>query len=293
MLTPPSHPTKSPRISVAVLLAAFALALPLHGQLPTMSDVDRNRNAAASGPLPEWDVALVKPHAPDDRTMSWQMTDDSVSLKNLALEQLICAAWDVKPYQLSGLNGWMKSSRFDLTAKVASEDLATYKKLSTPQRLTMLQRLLTERFSLKIHAETKTLPVYDLVVDKGGSKLKPTTVIEPPSEEEAKAHPEKYKKGSLMYGPGVYDGTGVGIHSLASQLANVLERPVNDKTGLTGSYDIKLRFRKDQSGTDNGDEADRPPLLTAVQEQLGLKLVPDKGPVETLVIDAAQPPEAN
>jgi uncharacterized protein (TIGR03435 family) len=287
---------KSLRTVSSVLLPALVFILfarSLHAQLPTMSDVDRNGNAAATGPLPDWDVAVVKPHAPDDRTMSWQMTDDSMSLKNLSLGQLICAAWDVKPYQLSGLNGWMKDSSFDLTAKVSSDDLATYKKLSTAQRLQMLQRLLAERFKLKLHNETKTLPLYNLVVDKGGSKLKPTTAIEPPSEEEAKANPDKYRKGSMMYGPGMFDGTGVGIHSLTSQLANVLEKPVNDQTDLKGLYDIKLRFRKEQTASDNGEEADKPPILTAVQEQLGLKLVPDKGPVETLVVDAAQPPEAN
>jgi uncharacterized protein (TIGR03435 family) len=287
---------KSLRTAPSVVLPTLAfilLAPPLHAQLPTMSDVDRNGNAAAAGPLPEWDVAVVKSHAPDDPTMSWQMTDDSMSLKNLTLGQLICAGWDMKPYQLSGLNGWMNDGRFDLTAKVSSDDLATYKKLSTPQRLQMLQRLLIERFSLKLHKETKTLPIYNLVVDKGGPKFKPTTAIEAPSREEAKANPDKYKKGSMMYGPGMYDGTGVGIHSLTSQLANVLEKPVNDQTGLTGLYDIKLRFRKDQAAPDNGEEADKPPLLTAVQEQLGLRLVPDKGPVETLAIDAAKPPEAN
>jgi uncharacterized protein (TIGR03435 family) len=258
-----------------------------------MSDVDRSSNAAASGPLPEWDVAVVKPHAPDDSTMSWQMTSDSVSLRGLALEQMICSAWDVKPYQVSGLMSWMKDSRFDLTAKVSSDDVAAYKKLSTEQRLEMLQRLLAERFQLKVHKEMKILPTYDLIVDKGGSKLKVNTAPEAPSEEEAKANPDKYRKGFMTYGPGIFDGSGVAIHSLTSQLANVLEKPVNDKTGLTALYDIKLRFRREEAATDNGDDADKPPILTAVQEQLGLKLVPSKGPVETLVVDAAQLPEAN
>jgi uncharacterized protein (TIGR03435 family) len=271
----------------------LAFALPLHAQLPTMSDVDRGTNPPASGPLPEWDVAVVKPHPPDDPAMMWQTTDDSVRLLNLPLEMLICSAWDLKPYQLSGLNGWMKSTGFDVTAKVGADDLAAYKKLNDAQRRQMLQKLLTQRFQLKVHTETKTLPIYNLVVDKTGSKLKPTTSIDPPSEEEQRANPDKYKKGSMAMGPGMYEGTGVSLRSLASQLSNAVSKPVHDTTGLTGLYDIKLHYRKDETAPDNPDDADNPSIFSAVEEQLGLKLVPDKGPVDTLVIDAAQKPEAD
>jgi uncharacterized protein (TIGR03435 family) len=258
-----------------------------------MSDVDRRNTAPAAGPLPEWDVAVLKPHAVDDNSMMWQMTTDSVILKNLPLEQMICSAWDLKPYQVSGLSGWMKDTGYDLTAKVSSDDVAVYKKLSVAQRREMLQKLLDERFQLKVHMETKTLPVYDLVVDKGGSKLKVTTALEPPSEEEAKANPDKYKKGFMTMGPGRYEGTGVPVRSLASQLANAVEKPVHDATGLTGLYDITLHYRPEETAPDNGGDADAPSVFLAVQEQLGLKMLPGKGPVETLVVDAAQKPEAN
>jgi uncharacterized protein (TIGR03435 family) len=277
----------------AASVAALMLAVPLRAQLPTMSDVDRGDSVAASGPLPEWDVAVVKPHAVDDHTMSWQVTADSVLLVGLPLEQMICSAWDLKPYQVSGLSGWMTNTGFDLTAKVSSDDVAAYRKLSVAQRRQMLQKLLSERFQLKVHMETKTMPIYDLVVDKSGSKLKPTTAIEPPSEEEAKANPDKYKKGLMTMGPGLYEGTGVPVRSLASQLSTAVEKPVHDATGLTGLYDIKLRYRKDETAADNGADAEAPSIFVAVQEQLGLKLVAGKGPVETLVVDAAQKPEAN
>jgi uncharacterized protein (TIGR03435 family) len=286
--------TKRPLAHAAATIVAFALlAHPLHAQLPTMSDVDPGSNAPASGPLPEWDVAVVKLHPPDDPTMSWQMTDDSVSLRNLPLEQLICSAWDLKSYQVSGLSGWMKSNHFDLNAKVSGDDVAAYKKLSVAQRRQMLQKLLTERFQLKVHMETKTLPLYDLVVDKSGSKLKITTAIDAPSKEEQRANPDKYKKGSMMMGPGMYEGAGVSVQSLASQLANALGRPVHDTTGLTGLYDIKLHYRPEETAPDTADTADTPSVFSAVQEQLGLKLIADKGPVDTLVVDAAQKPEAN
>ena len=275
----------------AIVVALMLMALPVRAQLPSMSDVDPNGETAAAGPLPNWDVAVLKPHSTDDPGMSWRMTEDGLSFVNLPLEQLICSAWDLKPYQVSGLSGWMKSSKFDLTAKVSGDDVAAYKKLSTSRRREMLQKLLTERFQLKVHMETKTLPVYDLVVDKSGSKLKATTAIEAPSAEEQKANPDKYKKGSMTMGDGTYEGTGVLVRSLASQLANVLGKPVHDATGLTGLYDITLHFRPEEAGSD--DKSDAPSVFSAVQDQLGLKLLPGKGPVQTLVVDAAQKPEAD
>jgi uncharacterized protein (TIGR03435 family) len=278
--------------TAAAVLALTLISSPLHAQLPTISDVDSGTSAPATGPLPDWDVALVKPHPAEDRTMSWQMTADGLSLVNLPLEQMLCSAWDLKPYQISGLTGWMKSSTFDLTAKVSGENVPAYNKLNTAQRRQMLQSLLTERFQLKTHLETKTLPTYDLVIDKSGSKLKPSPLPPPPSEEEAKAHPEKYSKGSGMtMGPGMFEATAVSVRSLASQLANAVGKPVHDATNLTGTYDINLHFRPEDSPADTA--SDLPSIFSAVQEQLGLKLVPSKGPVETLVVDAAQKPEAN
>jgi uncharacterized protein (TIGR03435 family) len=269
--------------------AAVALTLTTHAQLPTMSDVDHSTNKPVDGPLPKWDVASLKPHPPEDGMMSWRMNDDSLSLINLPLEQMICSAWDMKSYQVSGLTGWMKSAPWDLNAKISPEDIAAYKKLSGRQRSQMLQQLLIDRFQLKVHTETKVLPLYDLVIDKTGAKLTPTTAIEAPSREAAEADPEKYKKGEVTMGPGMFNGTGVSVRSLASQLDNALGKPVRDKTGLTGAYDIKLHYRPEDTANDS---ADTPSVFTAVQT-LGLKLVPGKGPVETLVIDSAQKPEAD
>jgi len=277
--------------SLAVVLALTLASSPLRAQLPTMSDVDRGQPAAA-GPLPDWDVATVKPHASDDPSMSWRMTQDGLSLINLPLEQMLCSAWDLKPYQIEGLTGWMKSSTFDLTAKVSGDNVAAYNKLNTAQRRQMLQNLLSERFHLKVHTETRTLPLYDLVVDKSGSKLMPTTVLIPSSPEEEKAHPEKYKGSSTSMGPGMFEGTAIPVRSLGGQLANAVSKPVHDATGLTGSYDIKLHYRPDDAPS-TGDASDAPSIFSALQEQLGLKLVPTKGPVEILVVDAAQKPEAD
>ena len=278
------------RCILASLLALTLAGRSAHAQLPSITDASAGAATAAAGPLPQWDVAVVKPHSASDGMMSWRITPDGLSLINLPLEQLICNAWDLKAYQLSGVAGWMKTSSFDLTAKVSPEDAAAYGKLNVVQRRIMLQKLLTERFQLKVHTETKTLPIYDLVLDKGGPKLRPTTALDAPSDEERKANPDKYRKGLMSMGPGMFQATGVPVASLASQLANALGRTVHDATGLTGAYDITLHYRREEVST---DISDLPPLLVALQEQLGLKLIPSKGPVETLIVDSAQKPDAN
>jgi uncharacterized protein (TIGR03435 family) len=284
---------RSVNLFAAVIIWFTCAASPLRAQLPTMSDVDDGKTTAVVSTPPEWDTAVVKPHPPEDHNMSWQITADSVVLVNLSLEQLICSAWDLKPYQVSGISGWMQSSRFDLTAKVSEDDAAAYNNLTVEQRRNMLQKLMMERFRLKVHTETKTLPTYDLVVDKGGSKLQVSRAIEAPSREEMNEHPEKYRKGEARMGPGMYEGTGVAVRSLASQLSNAVGKPVHDATKLSGSYDIKLHYRPGELAPDGGENSDAPSVFSAVQEQLGLKLIPSQGPVETLVVDAAQQPEAN
>ena len=283
--------------SKTLCIAAFAIAIvhmasPTQAQLPTMSDVDRSAPAPIAGPLPQWDVATVKPHSATDGNMFWGSTADGLSFAGVPLQQMICSAWNLKTYQISGAASWMESTPFDLTAKVSGDDVPIYKKLNSAQRGQMLRILLAERFQLKSHMVTKTLPVYNLVVDKGGPKLTPTTAIQPPSEEEYKANPGKYKiRGGMSMGSGMFKGTGIPVSSLASQLSNALGRPVIDATHLTGEYDINLRYRPEEGAA--ADNADTPSIFAAVQEQLGLKLVPDKGPVETLVVDSAQKPEAN
>ncbi len=134
--------------------------------------------------------------------------------------------------------------------------------------------------------------MYDLVVDKGGFKLKPSAAVDAPSLEEMRANPDKYKKGLMTMGSGMYEGIGVPVRSLASQLGNVLGKPVIDVTGLTGIYDIKLHFRPEETAAESGD-TDAPSVFSAVQERLGPKLLSSKEPVEMLLVDVAQKPGPN
>ena len=115
------------------------------------------------------------------------------------------------------MSGWMKRTMFDLAAKVSGDDVAACKKLSMAQRREMLQKLLFECPKMILHMETTTLTVHEQLVDENGSKLKVSNAIEAPSIKEMKANHDKYKKGLMTIGPGMYEGLGVPVRSLVSQ----------------------------------------------------------------------------
>jgi uncharacterized protein (TIGR03435 family) len=153
----------------------------------------------------------------------------------------------------------------------------------------VLQPLLSERFQLRIHRETRMMNVYSLVVAKGGPKLQPAV--------------EDGKPGWARYGTQI-TAHKFDIRRLSSSLAGNLNMPVIDKTGLSGLYDIDLKWTPDPNRPDFGDVHDpapvqapnpnRPPeIFTALKQQLGLELKAEKGPVEVLVIEHAERPSAN
>jgi uncharacterized protein (TIGR03435 family) len=208
-------------------------------------------------------------------------------------------AYDVKEYQISGGPSWLDSERYDVAAKVPQG--ATKEQVGA-----MWQNLLAERFGLKLHHESKEFQVDELVVGKNGSKLKetsedPASLIDP--------GPPKFKDGQLA-GPGYVTTIFVNgdahtvakaqpLTKLTTMLGNQLHRPVIDRTGLTGKYDFGLEFRMDLRGfgpalggpaaTGANDAADPgPDLATAVEQQLGLRLVAGKTKLDVLVIDEVE-----
>jgi uncharacterized protein (TIGR03435 family) len=142
----------------------------------------------------------------------------------------------------------------------------------------MLQSLLADRFQLRVHYESRIQPIYELVLAKGGFKLKPL--------------PADHERGGMSGRPGEMILHGMSIADLARSLSmsNEAGRAVVDKTGLTGNYEIDLKWTPDdQQGTPDAGST----LFTALEEQLGLKLEPAKGPVDTLVIDHVEKPSEN
>ena len=253
--------------------------------------------------VPAFDVVSVKQDKSVSGMIRVMTKPDGYSATNISLKMLLQAAYGIREDLISGAPSWADSARYDIDAKVAGPDVDTLKKLSPEQRRSMLQPMLEERFKLVVHKETKQLPVYDLVVAKGGSKLKEAT----PGDTYANGikGPDGVARGGMMrVGPGQLAAQGVPISSMVNMLSQQLHHTVIDKTGLTGKYDLELNWTPDpgsepmfkgadSSQHDPAPDSSGPSIFTAIQEQLGLKLQSAKGPVETLVIDHVEMPSEN
>jgi uncharacterized protein (TIGR03435 family) len=228
-----------------------------------------------------FEVASVKPNNSDDHRVMFKMTPGGrVEINNASAKMLIVMSYNLKPNQLSGGPSWLESAKYDITATAPEGP-------DDPERTNlMMQTLLADRFKLAIHRETKEMPIYELVTGKNGPKLKA-------SAEAAGTH-----MGQFRIGHGQMDLTSVSIADFADNLSRIVGRNVYDKTGLTGTYDIKLEWTPDENENPmlkphtDGNEGGTAPvaeagpsLSDALQEKLGLKLQAAKGPVEIVVID--------
>ncbi len=237
-------------------------------------------------PLAAYDAVTVKVNNGLAGDTSVNFDDTSFRAENVTLKHLLVVAYGIRPGLMFGLPAWASSIRFDVYAKVTDPDLKALHNLSREQHEAMLAVILVDRLHLKVHTESKMLPVYELVVAKDGPKLTPSAA---PPPDAASSDPF----GKMDVQNTYITATGVTLSQLAGNLSFPLDRTVLDKTGLTGRYDFRLRWTADTGAADSA-AADAPPnLFTAIQEQLGLKLQPAKGPVETLVIDHVEQPAEN
>jgi uncharacterized protein (TIGR03435 family) len=221
--------------------------------------------------LPEFEVATIKPGSPETHGTMTSAQPGKLTLKNITLREAVRMAYRLNEPELFGGPKWVDSEHYDIDGRAES-------RVPRDQIILMLQSLLVERFKLKVHRETRELPVYALTIAKGGPKMPRATEGDP-------------KNGGTSVGPRNITAKGSVIGDFARTLADLLMRPVLDRTGLEGLYDIKLVDFAPLSGT--GDDAPEASLFTAIQEQLGLKLESQKGPVQVLVIDSAEKPDAN
>jgi uncharacterized protein (TIGR03435 family) len=212
---------------------------------------------------PAFEVASVKPADPGTGVGSWTQSSLGEFSFIGSLHSLIKKAYDVEDFRISGEPKWLDADMFRIDAKPGGA-----------QANLMLQTLLADRFKLAVRHETKELPVYALVVGKYGPKL------------------EKDETGTsgMASGRGMLRGT-MDIAALASSLSTTLGRQVVDKTDLKGPYRFSLKWTPDDEPAPATGNA--PSLVTAIQEQLGLKLESTKGLVDVLVIDHAEKPSAN
>jgi uncharacterized protein (TIGR03435 family) len=258
-----------------------------------------------------FEVASVKSGDPSSHQMMLRMGSARFTAQNVPLKMLIQYAYGLKSDdQLSGGPGWLGSKTFDIDAKQDDAQAAEFQKLPQDKRSAqvqaMLQGLLAERFKLQISRQTKELPIYALVVAKGGVKMKPAIAAPTAVPVSSDGAPVKRPGRMTMSGRGQVTGEEVPVSVLADILSRQPEtegRVVVDKTGLTGNYSFALKWTPESGapamgGSGGGgapppaDDAG-PSFFTALQEQLGLKLESQKGPVEVLVVEHAEEPSAN
>lgn len=213
---------------------------------------------------------------------------------------LIVMAFRLSYFQISGEPGWAHTARFDVQAKADSSVDQALTKLSNDQawqeKQHMLQMLLADRFNLKVHEETRESQAFALTVTKSGPKFEETKP-DTPDPTEAKDHraqnmPSLYQKGDGRRGY-EFIAHGATMKSLADVLEGQFQTPVFDETGLTGKYDFALQYKGATPDDATDDSAAWPPLVTAIQDQLGLKLKTTKAPVKILVIDHIDKPSEN
>ena len=209
---------------------------------------------------------------------------NTLDAQHISLNDLVMFAYNLRGIQLSGGPAWaergvlISSELYQVTAKVSADAPPPIDVIRQ-----MLQPVLADRFQLRIHHVQKDFPIYNLTIAKGGPKLKPS--------------PAESKYSMNVSGRGNFGirivATNVTVAQLIDhQLGGYTTRPIFDKTGLTTPYDFTIEFNSEKApaGQENPDV---PSLVTAVQDQLGLKLEPGTAPFDTIVIDHAERPSEN
>jgi uncharacterized protein (TIGR03435 family) len=253
---------------------------------------------------PEFEVASIKPNTGGSNDMgAFAQPGGRFGARNLPLRVLIRTAYNVKDFQIisSGSPSWIDTDRYDINAKAPGGTANGFEPLRP-----MLQSLLADRFKFAFHRETKELPIYELAAAKGGLKLtapKDSSCV-PPDPKSPRPREQMPFCDRIRTGRGLIEAYGITMPRLLAALSDVLGRMVIDKTGFSGIFDGHLEFAPDEAIADAiaGGRAGQPApatdsavpsIFTALQEQLGLKVGPAKGPVEVLVIDHAEKPSEN
>lgn len=215
-------------------------------------------------PNARFEAATVKRAPPPPNrnyTSSMRMDPARITCTNVTIHKLMVESYEVKDYQVSGPD-WINTELYNIEATMAPGT-------SGDQVLVMVRNLLADRFQLAMHRETKELPIYALVVAKGGSKLKPS---------------ESGRMGTSS-SPGKITSERTFLRNLAEVLSRQLDMPVLDMTGLKGTFELTLEWTPDRGPS---AESTGQSIFTAIQEQLGLKLDARKSPIEMLVVDHAE-----
>jgi bla regulator protein BlaR1 len=294
-------------LAIAGILAAVVVPLRAAAQAPVQ--------VQDPATLPSFDVVSVKENKSGDMAQGSRRQPGRIVITNVPLRLSIINFFGLQPQQLIGGPDWIDSTRYDIIAQFSGEMPVTEPGTVGPLQL-MMQRVFAERFKLAVHTETREIPVYELSLARRdrtlGSKLKPAATDceavmnamlksareggPPPTA--GPQLPDGRPACGMRFGPGnrlVAGGTSMA--ALARNMSNQAGRIIVDKTGLIGGFDLELEFIPDPSAGGGQpaavNDTNLPSLFTALEEQLGLKLVPKRTPVQVLVIDRVERPTEN
>ena len=244
----------------------------------------------ASGPLPSFEVVTIRP-LQDGVAPGAVGTRADVMRLVMTAKMLIMYAYNMPSFSEARIlgPGWMDTNQFVVQAKIEGSMYAALQKMTPAQqeeqKQLMMQAVLAERLKLTVHFEKREMPVYALVVAKGGSKL---------TADDASGGFSVLPKGQgfEMKAKGI---TSDDLAALLGRQPEVGGRVVFNQTGLAGGYDLTMRWRREQAGAETAvsTDGDEPYYFTAIQEQLGLRLMPTKGLVDYVVIDHIEMPSEN
>jgi bla regulator protein BlaR1 len=238
-----------------------------------------------------FEVASVKPNVSANGPADPQVSPGRFSWFNVTLRLLIQVAYDVRPYQLIGLPDWANTARFDVAATTSFA-------ASPQQTKGMLQRLLVDRFDLAVHHDRRELAVYTLVLAHRDGRLGPNIHPSALDCESIAARPldsgtaqTSYDACAPQMGLTRLKATGFRMSGLASALMRIFDRAVVNQTGLPGTFDAELTWTPDPMMMPNGVllppnvTSGAPSIFTALEEQLGLRVVSGRGAIDVLVIN--------
>ena len=241
----------------------------------------------AANANPVFEVATIKPSDPSRPGKLFSIRGTEVITINTTVDDLITFAYNVHVRQVTGAPGWVESDKFDITGKPEGGGLPNLNQFKV-----MIQKLLADRFQLTFHHDKKELTVYAITVGKNGAKL-------------TKSESAGTVPALLFQGLGNLPGRNATMEEFAGVMQGaVLDRPVVDQTGLTGRFDFHLQWTPDETQfaalrgpgpppTPPAGTEIYPDLFTAIQQQLGLKLVSTKAPTDVMVIDHVEKPSGN
>jgi uncharacterized protein (TIGR03435 family) len=255
--------------------------------------------SAGLAQAPTFDAVSIKVNKSGDQGARFGGRPGGIEVRNNTLRNIVRNVWNLNNLQIVGGPDWINEDRFDILATAAGNP-------TPPQMMEMAKTMLADRFKLKVHTETRQLPIYALVLarpdGKLGPRMRPSTLDceRPPAGRAGEPPPAPPTPPAPLDGieipacgtrsaPGLVTSGGVLLEALTRNMAGMAGRIIVDKTGLTGRFDFSLSFNMDPANT----SPDLPSVFAAMQEQLGLKLEAQTGPVEVFVIDSAERPSEN